>query len=129
MGSFSTTYAVKAGKNAALCSKFDFNVYSYESDLTLGGELWRMRAKIPMKKERSMQAKLEWRLDPVVEPENPGPEEVAGVFKARVDQNWKIGLLWEGRIKELMFTMGTSIDIKRRDQPFRAIGLELLYSS
>ena len=127
MGSLSTTYAVKAGE--ALCSKFDFNAYSYESDVVFGCELWRMRMKVPKQRERSMAAKLEWRLDPVVEPAVPEPEEVAGVLKARVDQNWKIGLLWEGRIKELMFTLGSSIDMKRRDQPFRALGLELQYSS
>jgi distribution and morphology protein 10 len=129
MGNLSTTYAVKAGENAALCSKFDFNVYSYESDLMLGCELWRMKAKVPKKRERSMEAKLEWRLDPIIEPTVPEPKEVAGVLKARIDQNWKIGLLWEGRIKELMFTLGSSIDMRRRDQPFRAIGLELQYSS
>lgn len=129
MGNLSTTYAVKAGENAALCSKFDFNVYSYESDLMLGCELWRMKATVPKKRERSMEAKLEWRLDPIIEPTVPEPKEVAGVLKARIDQNWKIGLLWEGRIKELMFTLGSSIDMRRRDQPFRAIGLELQYSS
>jgi distribution and morphology protein 10 len=129
MGNLSTTYAVKAGKNLALCSKFDFNVYSYESDLMLGCELWRMRSPVPKKIERSMKAKLEWRLDPVEANPTPEPEVVAGVLKARVDQNWKIGLLWEGRIKELLFTLGSSIDVKRRDQPFRAIGLELQYSS
>lgn len=129
MGNLSTTYAVKAGKNLALCSKFDFNVYSYESDLMLGCELWRMKAPAIKKTERSMTAKLEWRLDPVDINPNPEPEVVAGVLKARVDQNWKIGLLWEGRIKELLFTLGSSIDMKRRDQPFRAIGLELQYSS
>jgi distribution and morphology protein 10 len=129
MGNLSTTYAVKAGKNLALCSRFDFNVYSYESDLVVGCELWRMKAKIEKKRERSMAAKLAWKLDDIVEPAMPEPEEVAGVLKARVDQDWKIGLLWEGRIKELMFTLGSSIDVKRRDQPFRALGLELQYSS
>lgn len=129
MGNLSTTYAVKAGKNLALCSKFDFNVYSYESDVMLGCELWRMKARVPKKKERSMAAKLEWRLDPEEKTVVPEPELVAGVLKARVDQNWKIGLLWEGRVKELLFTLGSSVDMKRRDQPFRAIGLELQYSS
>jgi distribution and morphology protein 10 len=129
MGNLSTTYAVKAGKNAALCSKFDFNVYSYESDLMMGFELWKMKTKVPKRIERSMEAKLEWRLDPIVEPSSPEPEEVAGVLKARVDQNLKVGLLWEGKIKELMFTLGTSIDMRRREQPFRAIGLEVQYSS
>lgn len=129
MGNLSTTYAVRAGKNLALCSKFDFNVYSYESEVMLGCELWRMKARVPKKKERSMAAKLEWRLDPEEKNPRPEPEIVAGVLKARVDQNWKIGLLWEGRIKELLFTLGSSVDMKRRDQPFRAIGLELQYSS
>ncbi|CZR57098.1 probable mitochondrial inheritance component MDM10 [Phialocephala subalpina] len=129
MGNLSTTYAVTAGKNLALCSKFDFNVYSYESDVMLGCELWRIKARVPKKKERSMAAKLEWRLDPEEKSDVPEPEIVAGVLKARIDQNWKIGLLWEGRVKELLFTLGSSVDMKRRDQPFRAIGLELQYSS
>ena len=129
MGNLSTTYAVKAGKDLALCSKFDFNVYSYESDLMLGCELWRMKARVEKKRERSMAAKLAWKLDEIVEPAVPEPEEVAGVLKARIDQNWRIGLLWEGRIKELMFTLGSSIDMRRRDQPFRVLGLELQYSS
>lgn len=129
MGNLSTTYAVKAGRNLALCSRFDFNVYSYESDLVLGCELWRMKPRVIRKTERSMAAKLEWRLDKVVEPPIAEREEVAGVLKARVDHNWKIGLLWEGRVKELMFTLGSSIDMKRKDQPFRALGLELQYSS
>ena len=88
-----------------------------------------MRTPVPEKKVRSMEAKLEWRLDPVEKDPKPTPEVVAGVFKARIDQNWKIGLLWEGRIKDIMFTLGSSVDMKRRDQPFRAIGLELQYSS
>ncbi|KAH8600359.1 hypothetical protein B0O99DRAFT_649184 [Bisporella sp. PMI_857] len=129
MGNISTTYAVKAGRDLSLCSKFDFNVYSYESDVMIGCELWRMKQKVEKKRERSMAAKLAWKLDDIVEPAVPEPEEVAGVLKARIDQNWRLGLLWEGRIKELMFTLGSSIDMKRRDQPFRALGLELQYSS
>jgi distribution and morphology protein 10 len=129
MGNLSTTYAVKAGKNLALCSKFDFNAYSYESEVVVGWELWRMRARAEKRRERSMEAKLAWRLDEAREPQVPEPEEVAGVFKARVDQNWKMRLLWEGRMKELLFTLGSSIDMKRRDQPFRTLGMEIQYSS
>jgi len=129
MGNFSTTYAVKAGKNLALCSKLDFNVYSYESDLMLGCELWRMKARREKPRIRTMAEKMAWRLDPVDEKSRYYPEEVAGVLKARVDQNWRVGLLWEGRVKELLFTLGSTIDMKRRDQPFRALGLELQYSS
>ncbi|RKF59816.1 Mitochondrial distribution and morphology protein 10 [Erysiphe neolycopersici] len=128
MGNVSTTYAVKAGKNLSLCSRFDFNFYSYESDLVLGAELWRMKNNASVSAERSMAAKLEWRQDSVEE-KLKAQEEVAGVFKVRADQNWRIGLLWEGRVKELLFTLGSFIDMKRLDQPLGTIGLELRYSS
>ncbi|KAK6594826.1 hypothetical protein H4I96_10557 [Botrytis cinerea] len=129
MGNISSTYAVKAGKNLSLCSRLDFNVYSYESDLVLGCELWKMKAPVEERRVRSMEAKLAWKLDEVDLEEKKKPEEVAGVLKARIDQNLKVGLVWEGRVKELLFTLGTSIDMKRRDQPFKALGLELQYSS
>lgn len=129
MGNLSTTYAVKAGKHLSFCSKFDFNVYSYESDLMLGCELWRLKKKAQKVQNRSMAAKLAWKLDEVVAPLKDEPEEVAGVLKARVDQDWKFGLMWEGRIKELLFTLGSTVDMKRRDQPLRALGLEVQYSS
>ncbi|KAG4031123.1 hypothetical protein MFRU_010g02480 [Monilinia fructicola] len=129
MGNISSTYAVKAGKNLSLCSRLEFNVYSYESDLVLGCELWKMKAPVEERRVRSMEAKLAWKLDEVDLKKEKKPEEVAGVLKAKVDQDLKVGLVWEGRVKELLFTLGTSIDMKRRDQPFRALGLELQYSS
>jgi len=128
MGNFSTTYAVKAGDNLSLCTRFDFNVYSYESDIILGCELWRMKMPIVRPQGRSMAAKLAWKLDDFQEPIQE-PVEVAGVLKARIDQDCKIGVLWEGRVKELLFTLGSTFDMKKRDQPFRALGLELQYSS
>jgi distribution and morphology protein 10 len=128
MGNFSATYAVKAGDYLALCSRFDFNAYSYESDLILGCELWRKKMKFPQRRERSMAAKLEWRLDEE-EKAVDRPEEFSGVLKARIDHNYKIGVLWEGRVKDLLFSLGSSFDMKRRDRPFRSLGLELQYSS
>ncbi|KAK3956935.1 hypothetical protein QBC32DRAFT_57037 [Pseudoneurospora amorphoporcata] len=106
------------------------------------------------KKERSFQAKMEWRLnDPEPEPE-PEPElttatpktappksetdnnkekkndeEYKGVLKARLDNNLRIGLLWEGRAKSLIFSLGTGIDLHRLGEPFRSLGLEVQYSS
>ncbi|KAI9733180.1 MAG: Mitochondrial distribution and morphology protein 10 [Claussenomyces sp. TS43310] len=129
MGNISATYAVKAGENLSLCSRFDFNAYSYESDLVLGCELWRMKRKSLHSKVRSTAAKLEWRLDDEASMSAQQPEEVAGVFKARIDQNYKIAVLWEGRVKDFMFTLGSTFDMKRRDQQFRNLGLELQFSS
>ena len=123
MGNLTSTYAVKAGSNLALCSRFDFNFYSYESELVLGCELWRRRNTSDIdwavKKLRS-----DWG-QPIRSPD----DDVPGVLKARVDQDWRVGVLWEGRIKELLFTLGASLDLKKREHIFRSVGLELQYSS
>jgi distribution and morphology protein 10 len=145
MGNVSSTYAVKAGKNVALCSQFDFNFYSYESDLRLGIEFWRRRRKGMediMNEEQTTDLawvermiRPEWRTNraAVSSSSNKGvitpDEDVLGVVKARWDQNWRIGILWEGRIKELLFSLGVSCDLKRREQIFTAVGAELQYSS
>ncbi|KAG9191401.1 hypothetical protein G6011_09489 [Alternaria panax] len=123
MGNLSSTYAVKAGPNLALSSRFDFNFYSYESELQLGCELWRLRSTADIdwaiKKLRP-----DWKR-PTLSPD----DDVSGVLKARVDQDWRIGVLWEGRIKELLFTLGASLDLKKREQMVRSVGVELQYSS
>jgi mitochondrial distribution and morphology protein 10 len=149
MGNLSSTYSVKAGPHLAFSSRFDFNFYSYESGVLVGLELWRMRRPNGGKDVEWARKKL------IQEPwEKPSgdkfssdltdtsldalsfsrtrikeDEDVAGVLKARIDQNWRIGLLWEGRFKELLFSVGTSIDLKRKDQIFRGLGLEVQYSS
>ncbi|KAI1761473.1 hypothetical protein GGR53DRAFT_27100 [Hypoxylon sp. FL1150] len=88
------------------------------------------------KKERSFQAKMDWRLDdPDVDLEAPrandndGEDEYSGVLKARLDQHLRVGLLWEGRIKSLLFSLGSSVDLRRLDSPFRTLGLEVQFSS
>ncbi|MCJ1402017.1 Mitochondrial distribution and morphology protein 10 [Xylographa trunciseda] len=141
MGNLSSTYAVKAGRSLALCSRFDFNFYSYESELQVGMELWRRR--------NSQQTDLQWVHKKLQEREGwdiPASisslaekvgglddefkdEDTAGVLKARVNQDWGIGLLWEGRVKELLYTAGISIDVKKKDRIFRGVGLEIQYSS
>lgn len=124
MGSFSATYAVRAGEDLALCSRFEFNAYSYESEVVVGCELWKKKTVVP-RRGRSMAAKLAWGVDEQEE----GREEVSGVLKARMDQRGRIGVLWEGRIKDFLFSMGSTLDMRQRDQPFRSLGLELQYSS
>ncbi|KAL1654130.1 Mitochondrial distribution and morphology protein 10 [Didymella pomorum] len=123
MGNLSSTYAVKAGSSLALCSRFDFNFYSYESELQLGCELWRRRNTTD----------IDWavkKLRPDWKQRTISPDDdVSGVLKARVNQDWHVGVLWEGRIKELLFTLGASLDLKKREQIFRAVGFELQYSS
>lgn len=143
MGNLCSTYAVKAGRNAALCSRFDFNFYSYESDVQLGLELWRRALPSPdvaWARERIARSSFGrpdgWE-PPILHAEGEmhtagethTEEEVSGVLKAKVDQRWRIGILWEGRIKELLFTLGASFDLRKREQIFRGLGLEVAYSS
>ncbi|KXH28871.1 hypothetical protein CSIM01_03521 [Colletotrichum simmondsii] len=196
MGNISASYAVVAGKHCSLATRMDFNVYSYESDWSVGMELWRknltrnlepaLSAESFVKKDRSFQAKLEWRLDdelpeaPKLQPrlvveepaqerenkprersfqakmewrlddpavdgtkeaaaalaadagtaaESKGADEYGSVIKARLDQNMKIGVLWEGRVKSLLFSLGSAIDLRKLDSPFRTVGVEIQFSS
>ncbi|KAK4237277.1 hypothetical protein C8A03DRAFT_44850 [Achaetomium macrosporum] len=158
MGNINATYAVLARDYCSLATRMEFNVYSYESEWAVGMELWSNRRPAgfllgadpnrqsepdpgpPRRKERSFQAKLEWRLDDT-DPESEAPrteekpaaagtgEEYRGVLKARLDQNLRIGLLWEGRAKSLIFSLGTGVDLRKLGEPFRSLGLEIQYSS
>lgn len=103
MGHLSATYAVRAGKSAAFASRFEFNMFSYESDIVLGAELWQQR-----------------------DHHGGGAE---GVLKARVTQTGSLGLLWEGRVKELLFSVGGLVDFRRREGVVKLLGVEVAYSS
>ncbi|KAK8022106.1 mitochondrial distribution and morphology 10 [Apiospora rasikravindrae] len=255
MGNMSWSYAVMAGQHCSLATKMDFNVYSYESDWTIGMELWRKKgswtitrangftdgvtdeattvtdiateaafaqrfersfqskmdwkldespsfpaaldpapdavstaapatipevvpnttpnatpsnapsaalntepelvtaAPLPQAKEegskekkqteRSFQAKLEWRLDDPNEKKPQPPQQVVaaeaaessdepeypGVLKVRLDQHMKLGLVWEGRVKSLLFSLGSGVDLRKLDSPFRSLGLEVQFTS
>ncbi|KAJ8124686.1 hypothetical protein O1611_g8955 [Lasiodiplodia mahajangana] len=74
---------------------------------------------------RTFRAKLDWRQN------HEGEDEdlYSGVLKARLDHHWRMGLLWEGRIKSLLFSLGSGIDLRRPDSPFRTLGLEVQFSS
>ena len=122
MGNISSGYAVKAGDDLALCSRFDFNFYSYESNVQLGMELWRRKHLDPETAWARNMIRPEWKTKPV-------SDDFDGVLKAKVDQDWKISLLWEGRVKELLVSIGAGLDLKRRDRVLGSVGLEVSYSS
>ena len=125
MGNLSSTYAVKAGPNLALCSRFDFNFYSYESDTCLGLELYQRAAPRPPVPETSWARELfrpGWEKLPV-------EDDVSSVLKARMSDKGKVGLVWEGRIKELLVSLGAGLDLKKRERVVSTVGLEIRYSS
>ncbi|KAL9060026.1 MAG: hypothetical protein Q9162_000876 [Coniocarpon cinnabarinum] len=124
VGSLTSTYAVKAGRDLALCSQFDFNFYSYKSGLRLGLELWKLRPEYLETEWARRLIRPGWKQASL-----RSGEDVSGVLKARCDQDWRIGILWEGRLKAILFSFGVTLDMHRRDQIFRAVGAELQFSS
>ncbi|KAK5131995.1 Mitochondrial distribution and morphology protein 10 [Meristemomyces frigidus] len=121
MGNLSTTYAVQAGRYMALCSRFDFNVYSYESDVVVGVELWRRKQAAADVAWASKLVRPGW--SKVVE------DDVNGVLKAQMDDKGKVGLLWECRVKELLVSLGAGFDLKKRERMLGSVGIEVSYSS
>jgi len=112
MGSLSSTYSVRASRLLALSSRFDFNVYSYESELVVGMELWRAGG-------------VEWARRKMGLEEG----EMKGVVKGRVDQRGNVGVVWERRWKELLYCCGVNVDLRGGENLVRGVGVELSYSS
>ncbi|KAJ5946271.1 hypothetical protein N7454_003110 [Penicillium verhagenii] len=132
-GSLSATYSLSASPNIAFSSRFGFNVYSWESEMVAGCELWRRTKKTSYSTDDDIEwARRKMRLhdfsaslpgspptspltsDPV-QPEpvksDDGSDVEAGdsVIKIRVDQSWNMRLLWEGRVKELLVSAGVGL--------------------
>ena len=128
MGNLSSTYSVLASPLLALSSRFDFNVYSYESELQIGTELWRRKAK-------PLTDNLEWaRLKMAQDTQGNTnaklkDDAMSGCLKARIDQRGSLGLLWEGRVKELLYSCGVTMDLKSPENMIRGFGVEMQYSS
>lgn len=127
MGSLSTTYSVRASRLLALSSRFDFNVYSYESELVVGMELWRAGEG---------DGGLEWARRKMGRGNGEGEMgaekgggEMAGVVKGRVDQRGNVGVVWEGRWKELLYCCGVNLDLRGGENLVRGVGVELSFSS
>lgn len=82
LGHMSGAYAARVTRDLSLCSRFDFNCYSYESEWTMGMEWWMRRSK---SKRVLDQEPIDDSEASVLLP-LPSPEvqnEVLGVVKAR----------------------------------------------
>lgn len=132
-GSLSTTYSLRASPNLSFSSRFGFNVYSWESEMVAGCELWRRAAKFPSPADDGLEwARRKMRLhdfsaplpcspssspplsDPVqpesaIKADERSDEASDSVIKLRIDQSWNVRLLWEGRVKELLVSAGVGL--------------------
>lgn len=124
IGSLSSTYSIKATSNLSLSSRFDFNVYSWESQYVFGAEVWRNRnrgkPKMKVLEDGSVVEadSLAWvraRTKDWFTPEERAlkdarlDREQENVVKFRIDDSLNIGALWTGRIKSLLVSAGVTI--------------------
>ncbi|KAK0544983.1 Mitochondrial distribution and morphology protein 10 [Tilletia horrida] len=72
LGHLSTAYAARMSRNAVVGSRFDFNVYSYESEFTIGAEYWLRGANA-----RAAAAASSVELEEEIKLEAPEPELIA----------------------------------------------------
>lgn len=136
VGHLSSTYTMKVSGLATLCSRLDFNIFSYESDLTLGGEFWHYPSnrsivgtnESPMIDsserlgfEKASSATHGTNLTTAV-------QKPAGVIKAYVHSaSLTGGLLWEGRVKDFLVGFGGKFNIQNRT--LGTLGIEVQYGS
>lgn len=77
LGHISGAYAARVSRDLSLASRFDFNVYSYESEWSIGAEWWQRRGKMrgsePLTDGDQQQSTMSELAD-----------EVQGVVKAKV---------------------------------------------
>ncbi|KAG9017007.1 Mitochondrial distribution and morphology protein 10 [Tulasnella sp. JGI-2019a] len=135
MGHISTAYAARVSRDLALCSRFDFNVYSYESEWTMGTEWWIRRAGKGKEKELPLTSHVNGieshlKIAPMVEKLKLNPvDDIQGVLKARVSTNADVSIMWETRLRNALFSLGVVSDLSNRSKPIRSVGLEIAYFS
>ena len=127
VGHLSSTYALSAPGQATLCSKLDFNIFSYESDLTIGGEIWHYpTTRISKPILEATETRLGFEESSTVT--STGPSAPSGLVKAYIHSSTlRGGLLWEGRVKDFLVSFGGNFDLSRR--AFGNVGVEIQYGS
>jgi distribution and morphology protein 10 len=110
VGHMSSSYVAQVSPELVMCSRFDFSIYSYESDLALGLEY-----------NATNQPKQQ-------QVDKNDVEQSEGLIKASWGFSKGLSLMWEGRFKNTLFSLGLTADLKSTN-PIRTIGLEVQYFS
>ncbi|KAH8552754.1 mitochondrial distribution and morphology protein 10 [Umbelopsis sp. PMI_123] len=134
VGHMSTAYVAQVSDELVLCSRFEFSIYSYESDLAVGFE-WRsahntmenMKLTDDVKSVEQHAAETGHTLVSDVIEESEGVAKLDGLVKARFGLAQGFALMWEGRFQNLLFSLGLTGDLSNRTNPIRSVGLELQF--
>jgi len=126
MGHMSGAYTARVSRDLSLSSRFDFNVYSYESEWTMGAEWWLRRSQSKPAVDGTVDGSLSI---PSLAVAHASPDDVTGVVKARASTSNDIALLWEGRLKNVLVGLGVASNLSSGAKPIKSFGLELSYFS
>ncbi|KAG0248151.1 Mitochondrial distribution and morphology protein 10 [Mortierella polycephala] len=151
MGHVSSSYAAQVHPDLGLCSRFDFNLYSYDSELTAGVEWWIRGRKGADQEDNNATASnpfpktigvpdLPSSTDSTsaslsTSPVNEYSEEkqpIVGVIKARLGVQSGLAIMWEGRFNKLLFSLGFvgHVFSPHAQAPIvKSVGLEIQYFS
>ncbi|KAH9467070.1 hypothetical protein MJO28_000353 [Puccinia striiformis f. sp. tritici] len=126
MGQISTSYGTKIGPNLALATRFDFNIFSFDSDITFGLELLKKK-RTKTNQSTHSNSKTNDQLNGTdlnnnftgMIPNNnnsqlvnyfwrtvSGVEDTLSILRARVSPVTGLTLMWEGRWKECLIGIG-----------------------
>ncbi|QSL64862.1 hypothetical protein MERGE_002166 [Pneumocystis wakefieldiae] len=114
MGHISAAYSIKAGNDFSLSSRFNFNIFSYESTLDLGFELWR-RSQLP--ESSFSQIPLSSDLAVPLAPRT-------SIIKLSTGSRKNIRVLWEWRYKGLLCSFGAIFDLNSHLSILKSFGFE-----
>ncbi|RXK40020.1 mitochondrial distribution and morphology protein 10 [Tremella mesenterica] len=157
IGFISSAYSAQISPTVAVSSRFGVNVYSYESDLSIGGEWW-----IGRRRGKKHLSELTNQLEPPLVQDNVNlrpndenenfdghikdisqnrvgntiheknkmeTEDRDGVLRARISGTGSLAVLYEARIKNCLVSIGAVSDFTSRQRPIRSVGLEVQYYS
>ncbi|KAL0949595.1 hypothetical protein HGRIS_009643 [Hohenbuehelia grisea] len=117
IGHVSGAYAARVSRDLSLASRFDFNVYSYESEWTMGAEWWLRRSL----KNNTSEESHDHPLPPSGNDLDP-KGDIQGVVKARASTSKNISLMWEGRLQNMLVSLGVISNFSSGSKPIKAIG-------
>lgn len=137
-GHILTSYAARVSQDLALCSRFSFNINSYESEWTMGAEWWMKDRATSFSEPNATNSET-------LASTPSSPREIQAVLKARISTSavrkllfecrhlntplQDMAFLWEGRLRNALVSMGVISNLSNRSRPIAAIGLELAYFS
>ncbi|CAO3589755.1 unnamed protein product [Absidia cylindrospora] len=163
VGHMATAYVAQVSENLTMCSRFEFSIYSYESDLALGFEYRTKNANLTSSSSTSppftsssthlsspsstssstakgKKNKIETsgnqchieksrETDDISSAAPPTTKKLEGLMKVRLGFASGLALMWEGRYKNTLISLGLTADLMNPSNPIRTMGIEMQFFS